>query len=112
MNRPHKYGAKAVQLGTERFASKREAKRWTELQLLERAGEITNLKRQVKIALLGEFHPIRTPTGRNMMYVADFVYWDNRLGAEVIEDSKGFATPEYKIKRAILKAMNIEIKEV
>lgn len=107
-----KYGAKSTILDGVKFASKREAKRWTELQLLERGGEIANLVRQFKISMEGRDGPILTPTGRKAAYVADFVYYDNRLKCCVIEDAKGFPTPEYKLKRAILAAMGLPIKEV
>lgn len=96
-----------------KFDSKREAKRWSELQLLERAGEISNLQRQVPFPLFGRDDPIQTPTGRQMRYIADFVYTDNRLsGATVVEDAKGWATDVYKIKKAILAAQGVEVKEV
>jgi hypothetical protein len=107
-----KYGAKGTTVDGILFASKREAKRWSELQLLLRAGEIRDLQRQVSIQMQGQNGPIRTPTGRGARYVADFVYYDCRLKADVIEDSKGFATPEFKLKKAILAAMGLDIKEV
>ena len=110
--RPHKYGAKRATVGDEKFSSKREAKRWVELQLLQRGGEIHDLRRQVPIALIGSKDMIRTPTGRVMTYVADFIYFDCRANAEVIEDSKGYPTPEYKLKRAILAAQGVTIVEV
>lgn len=110
--RPHKFGAVRATIGTENFASKREAKRWSELLLLQRAGEIRDLRRQVKIALIGKSDIIRTPTGQVAHYVADFVYFDYRKGAEVIEDAKGFQTPEYKLKRAIMAAQGVVIVEV
>ena len=51
------------------------------------------------------------PSGRTAVYVADFVYEDRRLGwAQVIEDSKGFETPEFRIKRAVLAAQGIEVR--
>lgn len=110
--RPHKYGAKKVSVDGMNFPSKREAKRWLELQLLSKAGEIKDLRRQAKIALLGRSDIIRTPTGRAAYYVADFIYIDNRTGLEVIEDAKGYPTPEYKLKRAILAAQGVTIVEV
>lgn len=110
--KPHKFGAKAETVDGIRFASKREARRWGELQLLQRAGQIMNLRRQVKFQLVGRDGPILTPGGRVAQYVADFVYVDNRNGLEVIEDAKGYPTPEYKLKRAILAAQNIKIIEV
>lgn len=112
IQRKHKYGAKSAIVDGVKFSSKREAMRWTELQLLQRGGEITDLRRQVKIALLGRDGPILTPTGRKAHYVADFVYTDLRNGLEVVEDAKGFPTPEYKLKKAILGAQGVRIVEV
>lgn len=112
MPRPHKYGAKAATVGAEKFSSRREARRFMELQLLARGGEIRDLRRQVKFHLQGANGPILTPTGLKASYVADFVYFDCRTGLEVIEDSKGFATPEFKLKRAILAAQGITVREV
>jgi len=110
--RPHKYGAKKATVDGVKFSSKREAKRWLELQLLSKAGEIKDLRRQAKIALLGRHDIIRTPTGRAAYYVADFIYIDNRTGLEVIEDAKGFKTKEYLLKKAILAAQGVTIVEV
>lgn len=110
--RKHKYGAKPVTVDGIKFDSAKEAKRWGELKLLERGAEISFLERQVKIALVGMTGPILTPTGRQAHYVADFLYFDTRGCCRVIEDAKGFQTPEYKLKRAILAAMGLTIKEV
>ena len=84
-------------------------KRWKDLQNLERAGHISNLKRQVPIDLCftnekQEIVIIETPTGRCMRYVADFEYRDNKRGCTVLEDYKGMDTPESAIKRAMVKA--------
>lgn len=106
-----KFGARATVIDGIRFDSKREAKRWGELQWLQKAGEITDLERQVDIALMGQSGPIMTDSGKRVRrYVADFRY--KKDGLVVIEDAKGFPTPEYKIKRAILAAMGLEIREV
>ncbi|MDH3582148.1 MAG: DUF1064 domain-containing protein [Hyphomicrobiales bacterium] len=94
----------------EKFHSKKEARRWSELKLLERAGQISDLKRQVRVSLRGERGPILTKTGRTMVYVADFTYNDKTLGF-VIEDAKGWATDVYLLKKAILKAQGVEIVE-
>lgn len=112
MGRPNKYGAKKTTIGGIRFDSRAEAKRYTELQLLQKAGVIANLQRQVAIPLKGALGPILTPTGRKATYKADFVYVDLERNAEVIEDVKGFETPEYKLKRAILAAQGITIREI
>ena len=77
------------------FDSGREAKRWGELQLLERAGAITELRRQVPYAFRVNQVTICT-------YKADFVYREN--GREIVEDAKGKATDVYVIKRKLMKA--------
>ncbi len=77
--------------------SQREAVRWTELKLLERSGEITDLQRQVKYELIPPQKGERAVT-----YIADFVYTDVRTGNTVVEDTKGFRTKDYIIKRKLL----------
>lgn len=107
----NKFGAIPTVVDGIRFDSAREARRWGELRLMERAGEIRNLRRQVRIPLEGRDGPVTfKPSGRKAFYVADFAYQDRRLGwAEVIEDSKGHETEVFKLKRAILAAMGVEI---
>lgn len=93
-----------------RFDSLKEAHRWGVLRLLEKQGLIRDLRRQVSIPLDGRDGPIRfQPSNRKAVYRADFVYFDVPKGVEVIEDSKGYQTPEFKLKRAILAAMGKEI---
>lgn len=87
--------------------SKAEARRWVYLLALQASGEISNLRRQVNIPLLGRDGPILTPTGRQMHYRADFVY--TRAGVEVVEDVKGWENDVFPIKKAILAAQGIEI---
>ena len=110
----NKYSAKKVILPDgEKFDSRREYQRWNELLLLKRAGEITDLERQVK------YHLIPAQKGkdgrvleRGVDYVADFVY-KNRNGELVVEDTKGVRTPEYIIKRKLmLWRLGIRIREV
>ncbi len=107
-----KYGNRKTTLDGITFDSAKEAKRWAELKLLERAGEIRDLERQRPIPMIGQKDDIKTPTGRQATYRADFIYTDTKTGAWVVEDSKGFRTPEYLLKRAILAAMGITIREV
>lgn len=107
----HKYNAKKVVLDGIRFDSTREAERWKELCLLQRAGKIHDLRRQVKYELIPEqrepdsFGPrgglIRGKTiEKACCYYADFVYTED--GQTVVEDVKGMRTPEYVIKRKLL----------
>ena len=111
MRRPHKYGATAVSVNGISFPSKKEAARWCELVLLQKAGEITDLERQVRFPLHGRDNWLKSDSGRTLVYVADFVYFDKRENMTVIEDSKGAKTPEYKLKKAILAAQGLHIKE-
>lgn len=109
------------------FDSKTEARRWIELKLLERAGEIEDLQRQVKYILIpAQYETIeryskkgeRLKDGtklieRECAYVADFVYRDKKTGNTVVEDTKGVKTKEYIIKRKLMLYVHqIKIKEV
>ena len=90
--------------------SKTEAQRWEELKLLQEAGEICGLRRQVDIGLIGRDGPVMTDSGKQQrVYKADFVYVDNALGITVIEDRKGHETDVFKLKKAILATQGVEI---
>lgn len=91
------------------FDSRAERRRWAALQTLERCGIIQGLQRQVRVPLLGRDGPILTRTGKKMVYVADFVYSEN--GAVVYEDCKGYPSEVYLLKKAILAAQGIAIRE-
>jgi hypothetical protein len=90
-----------------RFPSKRQADRYAQLKLLERAGNIRGLQREVRYALPVGREPICT-------YVADFTYTERDKGRDrfVVEDVKGVRTEVYKIKRKLMKAIyGHEIRE-
>ena len=112
MSKFNKFGAQAVTVDGIRFDSIKEARRWGELRLLEKAGEIRNLQRQVVIPLEGRDKPLKTRTGRQMRITVDFTYEDQRLGwAKVYEDAKGMPTRDYEVRRAVAAAMGIEVLE-
>lgn len=93
------------------FDSKKEAKRYSELKLLEKAGEIYRLKTQQSYQLLpAQKGGIRNE--RPLKYIADFVYWDKKTGKQVIEDVKGKTTPAYIVKRKLMKQAGYEITEI
>lgn len=93
------------------FDSRKEYRRYRELCLMERAGEIDNLERQVKFELIPTQKKNGKVVERVCSYVADFVYNEN--GEQVVEDAKGVRTKEYKIKRKMMRWLyGIEIKEV
>jgi hypothetical protein len=81
-----------------RFASKAEARRYADLKLLERAGEIYDLKLQVPHELRVEGHLI-------CKYVSDFEYV-TKTGGPVVEDVKGVQTPIFKFKAKLFRAIH------
>ena len=106
-----KYHAKKTVVDGITFHSKSESVRYQELKMLERAGEISGLRLQVPFELLpGEEGPDGIKL-RPLKYVADFVYLDKN-GNQVVEDKKGFRTPEYKIKKRLMwHILHIQILE-
>jgi hypothetical protein len=108
----NKFHARRTVVDGITFASAKEARRYAELQLLQRAGEIRALRRQVAIPLIGQSGPLKTRHGRAMRITVDFAYEDRRLGwAVVYEDSKGVPTRDYEVRRAVAAAMGIEVTE-
>ena len=104
----------------------KEARRGQELLLLEKAGKITELRRQVKYELIPaqyETYERYSKKGKRLKdgvrllerkvdYVADFVYTITETGENVVEDSKGVRTADYIIKRKLMLAVHgIRIKE-
>lgn len=111
-----KYGNRRTEVDGIRFDSRREAKRWSELKLLEKAGEIRGLKRQVSFELIPEQRAGGKVVERACKYIADFVYFLPIPfgGMEmVVEDAKGVKTDVYKLKKKLMRYVHgIEIKEV
>jgi hypothetical protein len=107
-----KYGNRKITTVDGTFDSMKEHKRWCELKLLQRAGEISKLRRQIPFVLIPKQTDEKGKTlERECRYVADFVYEEN--GQTVVEDSKGMRTKEYIIKRKLmLEKFHIRIKEV
>ncbi len=109
----NKYGNHKVTIDGETFDSKHEATRYLELKMLEKAGKIYDLQRQVKFVLVpAQYEPDTVgPRGgkikgklieKELSYYADFVYFDDETKETVVEDAKGVRTPEYVIKRKLL----------
>lgn len=94
-DRNGKYNAKKVTVDGITFDSKGEADRWCELVLLQKAGIVKNLERQVPFELQPSFRK-RGKTYRAINYIADFVY--ERDNIKVVEDLKGFRTKEFALK--------------
>lgn len=107
----NKYGNRKTIIDGIVFDSQKEATRWSELRLLERAGEIQNLQRQVPFVLIPKQVRDGKTIERPVVYKADFVYTEK--GEEVVEDTKGVKTKEYILKRKLmLWQYGIQIKEV
>lgn len=105
-----KYGNTKTTVDGIKFDSKREASRYSQLKLLERAGKITDLILQPRFELIPKYE-INGRKVRKMEYIADFQYVEN--GKTVIEDSKGFKTKEYLIKKKLFEfKYGIEIAEI
>ena len=109
----NKYHATTTTVDDMTFDSKAEALRWQELRMLEHAGHIADLRRQVPYELIPQ---LRRKDGHRIpktVYKADFVYTDLHTGEQVVEDVKGFVTPEYRLKKKLmLWRYGIEITEV
>lgn len=112
--RGNKFGSRKTQVDGITFDSKREARRFAELRLLERAGEISNLQIQVPFVLIPNQRDEESGRviERAVTYRADFVYND-RNGKMIVEDAKGYRTDVYLIKRKLmLKVHKIRVVEV
>lgn len=89
------------------FDSRREMKRYMELELLEKAGVIEHLQCQITYEVIPKYGKERAAH-----YIADFVYTDEN-GHTVIEDAKGVKTPEYVLKRKLMNWLHkIQVREV
>lgn len=125
--RRRKYGNTKIIVDGIQFDSKREAARYQELKLLERAGVISFLQRQTKFQLIPDQHApsnaVYTKGPRKgqrkpgklleheCSYIADFCYIQN--GETVVEDAKGYRTEVYRIKKKLmLERYGIQIREV
>ena len=99
-----KYSAKR----TDGYASKKEAKRAAELELLAKIGWICKLEKQPSFILVP-----KDELGRAVYYLADFKYFDRKQQAWIVEDVKGFRTPLYRLKRRLMWSIHgIRIQEV
>ena len=98
--KPSKFHNIKTEVDGEKLDSRREAKRWRQLKLMGKAGEVAGVARQVQFFLPG-----------SVIYKADFVLL-HRDGTYTVEDAKGVRTKEYSIKKRLMKFLGIEIVEV
>jgi hypothetical protein len=122
-----KYGNRKVRLDGVVFDSRKEARRYAELSLLQKAGDISDLQRQVEFELIPAQYAPSSETykrgaqkgkqkpgkllERRCCYIADFVY--RQHGELIVEDTKGVRTKEYIIKRKLMLYVHkIAVKEI
>ena len=121
----NKYRNRKVKTEDGTFASVKEYRRYCELKMIQRAGQITDLQTQVPFELIPAQYETYERYGKkgqrlkdgkrcieqSVVYLADFVY--NEKGKQVVEDAKGKRTADYIIKRKLmLYQHNIRVKEV
>ena len=121
----NKYQAIKTTVNGIEFHSRKEARRYQDLLLLQRAGVIKKLEKQVKFVLIPAQYETtirygkkgqRLKDGQKLIekecaYYADFVYEEN--GKKIVEDTKGVRTSDYIIKRKLmLQVHGIRIREV
>ena len=102
----NKYRNVKTKINGIEFDSKKEANRYIELKILQKAGIIKDLELQKKYELIP-----KQKNERACYYIADFVYTEN--GNKIVEDTKGKKTKDYIIKRKLmLYRYGIKIREV
>lgn len=103
-----KYGSAKTVVDGITFDSRKEARRYAELKILEKVGRIEDLRLQPEYELIPKYrkngHTIRRTT-----YRADFAYIDTETGQLVVEDVKGFRTETYRLKKKLLEYLYPEI---
>lgn len=105
-----KYKNKKVVYKDMKFDSKKEYLRYLVLEDMQRKGEINGLQTQVPFVLVPPFQ-LNGKKYKGIRYIADFVY--KKDGKVIVEDTKGYRTDVYKIKKKLMAYMHkIEIKEV
>ena len=89
----HKFNAKPQTIDNQRFASKKEAKRYLELKELRKSGEVVFFLTQVRFPIVET----------NAKYVCDFVvFWKDQT--ITVEDVKGLKTDVYKLKKKLIES--------
>ncbi len=96
-----KYKSQKRELDSKKFDSQKEANRYCELVILQKAGIISDLREQVTFELIPkQYDASGKLIERACKYKADFVYTQN--GKTIVEDTKGVKTTEYKIKKKLM----------
>ncbi len=118
-----KYNNQRVEYDGRVFDSLKEYRRYRDLKLMQRSGLISDLHLQVPFELVPAVYDevevqLKTKVKmekkcvqRSIRYIADFVYMKD--GKMIVEDTKGFRTKEYELKKKMMRALlGVEIKEI
>ncbi len=107
----NKFGAQKTVVNNITFDSKAEARRYSQLLLLERSGQIAGLTLQVPFVLAKSVKFAGAPRAKPAVrYLADFVYTDTSTGKIVVEDTKGMSTDVWSLKRHLmLERLGIDV---
>lgn len=111
----NKYNAHKITVDGNKFDSKKEALRYEELKLLQRAGAISDLQRQVKFEIVPQCKTVEGRIAQARYYIADFTYKER--GLLVVEDVKGYKKGAgyelFRLKAALMRWVHgIDVKEV
>lgn len=108
-----KYRNKKTTIDGITFDSKLEGKRYMQLKQLQKAKFIKDLELQPEFELQPSFKK-NGKTYRKITYKADFKYFDNEFDKLVVEDTKGFKTRDYMLKKKMFeyKYQDLELKEI
>ena len=93
-----KYYSRPTTVDNVKFHSQKEARRYSDLKVLLRAGRIKDLRLQPRFPLVVKNKLICT-------YVADFEYYDHQKADWIVEDAKGVRTREYQFKRKLFETL-------
>lgn len=107
-----KYGNKHVIVGSQRFDSMREARRWLVLEGRLRRGEISGLERQVTYVLAPSVKIAGEKRARPALrFKADFRYVETASGQTIVDDTKGYSDTAFRIRQHLMKSVhNVDVR--
>lgn len=105
----NKYFNKKVMVDGIKFDSKKESKRYIELKLLKKAGLIKELELQKVFELQPKYINNKGEHIRAITYKADFYYYDIKKEKYIVEDTKGYRTDTYKLKKKLFEYVYHEL---
>lgn len=110
----NKYFNKKVILDGIKFDSRKEADRYLDLKLLNKLGLIKELELQKTFELQPKYVNNKGEHIRAITYKCDFFYYDTKKKQYIVEDTKGFKTEVYKIKKKLFEYVypNLTINEL